>query len=386
SKIKGTTIKLKLNHKIIGGSIDGKIKRLNIKCGSRTIPENEFDYVINIFHHPLNWLWPVDRRICRKYLNNTISLSGHLHDVEGGYHDDLDGRFYQFQAGGTYVGSESTYPNRYQHITFNWKKKDIKLNFRKFNKEGRKWCIEAEKGDDGEATFKLKESVKSINDNFVGIPEIPEIYLKWLKEHCAYMEVDKLLDKSNVIQINLPEIFIPLYTMARRVDNREFATQRADELGIDIEELISRNEYLLVEGHPGSGKTTLFKHLAYSLAQRESIEGLDNFLPVLILIKDLKGFFDDNKDIKPKSSTAEALLSFHFNTTENGLDIETLKLFCNAKKVIFLLDGLDEIKSTHREIVVNSFADFRLKYEGIKIILSGRPHGLVGAAVNRFGK
>ncbi|MCF6153832.1 MAG: hypothetical protein E3K36_00970 [Candidatus Brocadia sp.] len=76
------------------------------------------DLVINVFHHPLTWLWPVDSRINKKHFNNSILLSGHLHDAEGGYYDDLDGRMYQFQAGGTYIGSESSYPNRFQYITF----------------------------------------------------------------------------------------------------------------------------------------------------------------------------------------------------------------------------------------------------------------------------
>lgn len=345
----------------------------------------EYDLILNIFHHPLIWLWSVDRKICKKYFNNTILFSGHLHETDGGYYKDLECSIHQFQTGGAYVGSESPCPNRYQHITFDWNKYEIRLLFRKFDKEGRKWCIEAEKGDDGVGTFKLKKSAKRDIDNFVNIPEMPQIYLNWLKDHCAYMEVDRLLDKSDVIQINLPEIFIPLYTMAKRTDNEELAFQKAYELGIDIEGLIARNEYLLIEGHPGSGKTTLLKHLAYNLTQGESIEGLDDFLPVLIFLKDLKEFFEDNKGIRPKSSSAEALLSFHFNTAENGLDIETLKLFCKAKKAIFLLDGLDEIEPTYRDIIVNSFADFRIQNDGIKVVFSGRPHGLVGATVDRFG-
>jgi hypothetical protein len=60
--------------------------------------KGEVDLQVVLFHHPLDWLWPVDRKICRTYLNNSILLSGHLHDVEAGYHRDLYGSIYQFQT------------------------------------------------------------------------------------------------------------------------------------------------------------------------------------------------------------------------------------------------------------------------------------------------
>ncbi|MCP4374370.1 MAG: SUMF1/EgtB/PvdO family nonheme iron enzyme, partial [Deltaproteobacteria bacterium] len=47
--------------------------------------------------------------------------------------------------------------------------------------------------------------------------------------------------------------------------------------------------------------------------------------------------------------------------------------------------GLDEMKPEHREVVVNSFANFRIKNEGNKVVFTGRPHGMEGAAINRFG-
>ncbi len=165
----------------------------------------KFDQVINIFHHPLNWLWPDDRRICRKYFNNTILLSGHLHETEGGYLHDLEGSIYQFQAGGAYVGSESTYPNRYQHITVDWNKDEIMLNFRRFDKERRIWCIDAEKGDDGERTFTLKQPEPAIPDTLEqkdiishSIPRPSPIFTGREVELKRFKEA---LEQSNLISI-----------------------------------------------------------------------------------------------------------------------------------------------------------------------------------------
>ncbi|MCP4294690.1 MAG: hypothetical protein GY786_03700, partial [Proteobacteria bacterium] len=67
-------------------------------------------------------------------------------------------------------------------------------------------------------------------------------------------------------------------------------------------------------------------------------------------------------------------------------NLETIEAFCRAKKAIFLLDGLDEVKSEYRDIIVNSFADYRIQHNGVKMVFSGRPHGIEGSAIDRFGK
>ncbi len=58
--------------------------------------EKALDHKIFMFHHPLAWLWPEDKNICRAYFNNAILLCGHLHEPGGGYMEDLDGRLHQF--------------------------------------------------------------------------------------------------------------------------------------------------------------------------------------------------------------------------------------------------------------------------------------------------
>lgn len=52
-KIRGTNIKLKLNHKIVGGEINGKNKSLIIKINDKILEEN-FDYVINATYSNFN--------------------------------------------------------------------------------------------------------------------------------------------------------------------------------------------------------------------------------------------------------------------------------------------------------------------------------------------
>ena len=118
----------------------------------------KFDLRINIFHHPLSWLWPEDRNICRKYFNDSILLCGHLHDAEGEYREDLQGATFQFLDGAAYLGSDSRWPNRFQYITFDWDKNEIVLDYRKFDKNSREWCLEGEKGDGGKKTFSMTKT------------------------------------------------------------------------------------------------------------------------------------------------------------------------------------------------------------------------------------
>jgi len=51
---------------------------------------------------------------------------------------------------------------------------------------------------------------------------------------------------------------------------------------------MSENEYLLIKGEAGSGKTTLMKHFAYSLLNEKNRKTLDGWLPVLIFLKDVR--------------------------------------------------------------------------------------------------
>ncbi len=79
-------------------------------------------------------------------------------------------------------------------------------------------------------------------------------------------------------------------------------------------------------------------------------------------------------------------MTYYFAKRENVLELETLKKFVETEKVVFLLDGLDELAPEHREAVVNAFGSLRNRYGGNKIVFSSRPHGLTGAAVDKFGK
>ncbi len=137
---------------------------------------------------------------------------------------------------------------------------------------------------------------------------------------------------------------------------------------------------LLVAGQPGSGKTTLIKHLAYTILQQKDEFGFKDYLPVFIILSDLqiavkKIEQDANGQAIPGVPFAEKILIKYFEEAGNGLNIETVKAYAEKGKLILLIDGLDEIEKSVKVPVISSLVDFRNRYNS-KIVLTGRPAGI----------
>jgi formylglycine-generating enzyme required for sulfatase activity/energy-coupling factor transporter ATP-binding protein EcfA2 len=222
-----------------------------------------------------------------------------------------------------------------------------------------------------------------ISSNGVEFPSeisIPEKYKKWVDDRCKKLEIGALLEEQEVIVITLPEIFIPLYTndLLRERKHKKPGQQEP----VDIEQLIENQGFLLIRGQAGSGKTTLMKHLAYTIIKENNKFGFSGYLPVLLVLKDLQDVV--NKQGYQGSGTATAIDFLTAYLSHNGLDFPILKWFSQKNRLIFLVDGLDEIDMALRDLIVDSLADFRLQYP-CKMLFSGRPHGLKGSVINRFG-
>lgn len=84
---------------------------------------------------------------------------------------------------------------------------------------------------------------------------------------------------------------------------------------------------------------------------------MKGWLPVLVILSQLKGFQDRCPVLSPSRATTERLLEDYFQRSDNGLEFYTVKRFCEAGKAMFLLDGLDEIDRELRDLIAHSFAD-----------------------------
>jgi hypothetical protein len=106
--------------------------------------------------------------------------------------------------------------------------------------------------------------------------EIPEAYAKWIALKCSRMDIAELRSRGRVINVALPEIFIPLqaHPPGERKPSADSAGMRLAERSEDIEALIDRHACLLVEGQAGSGKTTLLKHVCHEVVTAGKTDSL----------------------------------------------------------------------------------------------------------------
>ncbi|ACN16483.1 conserved hypothetical protein [Desulforapulum autotrophicum HRM2] len=222
---------------------------------------------------------------------------------------------------------------------------------------------------------------------------VPEIYRCWLNEKTQCMDIDCLSKGTEVIRVNLPEIFQPLFSQdpdekAPPGNSKNKGTARSDpsqNSPVEIEVLAARGETLLVSGQAGSGKTTLARHMARSIVNDESPYFPKGLLPVLLYFKDFKAF--DGARGLPNGDRARQLLDWYCRSIFSSfLTFETIEAFCQKGRAVFILDGLDEAEKGLREFIVSCFADFRLAYKGVRMVLLGRPHGVGGVVAERFGQ
>lgn len=157
--------------------------------------------------------------------------------------------------------------------------------------------------------------------------DIPVEYKEWVKEFHSTMDIDLLASKGEVITVSLPEVYIPIETrnpfykeeIEKKDDIEETAHLGARRLheksskepaSMDIEALMGRKKRILLRGEAGMGKTTLIKHLAYTITHGNCPAALRDYLPVLVFLKELWLIY--NKELEqsmPRKTTGKPLKS-----------------------------------------------------------------------------
>ncbi len=247
-----------------------------------------------------------------------------------------------------------------------------------------------------------KENYKTFLD-FIGIKdlelepkkklEIPETYISWIKTNYSHMDAEKLFGKQ-AFPLSLPEIFIPLYSNDPGIKEKKekYPEQMKEkQKPIDIELLIDEYERLLIEGHAGSGKTTILKHLIFKMASNnlkpKAFKNLNGYLPILITLNDVNDYFTTCSEDKKRNIKSFGIIRwFTENKMENIIDYSIVEGFIKQKKAILLLDGLDELNPAFRDAVVSTFSTIQNKYNKVKLIITSRPNGIIPKVLNLFPK
>ncbi|MCP5054572.1 MAG: SUMF1/EgtB/PvdO family nonheme iron enzyme, partial [bacterium] len=155
---------------------------------------------------------------------------------------------------------------------------------------------------------------------------------------------------------------------------------------IDVEELVGNRNLVLLRGGAGMGKTTLIKHLAYTIVHNTCQPSLKGYLPVMIFLKDLWMIYNETLEKnKKKKIVFEELLTLYLEKIKCKLTMEVVSDFLAGDRVLFLMDGLDEVPKHLRSDLVEMMAQFQFAHKENRFLLTGRSHGIDGKVVARFG-
>ena len=246
-------------------------------------------------------------------------------------------------------------------------------------------------------------------------------YLQALVYHNEYVNLQGLapMRGGRIVQMRMDEIFIPLRAEQEvrlsashllRLDGEKFELLSGSELmlladqpsrrenprkeraseyywpqtqrevksrPVEIAELL-RERRAIVLGDPGAGKTTLLRYVAYCLAQSQIKDGPSEFitqnphlaghLPVYVRI----GLYSQHLQQNPEA-TLDDYAPLGCQLFQLPMTDELLKTAMAQGRVLFLLDGLDEIiDTTQRREVAQRVEQFARAHAQCPIIVTSR--------------
>jgi hypothetical protein len=164
----------------------------------------------------------------------------------------------------------------------------------------------------------------------------------------TYCELKIPFRQSRPLQMQ--DVYVPL-----RVDG-------GDKKQVDAYQTIQNKKRLVVLGDPGSGKTMLLRHVAFTYARQRLDDFQDQPIPVFLELNRV-----ESAGNSLLVALTKALENHNFPKAERFL-ISKLE----NQSLLILLDGLDEVNAQARHALVNQIKDLDQKYRGNRIIVTCR--------------
>jgi MoxR-like ATPase len=179
-----------------------------------------------------------------------------------------------------------------------------------------------------------------VYSRFAGTPLFESVALQRYREALVenYQHL-KIPFRVNHAPLEMSEIYVPL---------KVAGTSDSDQ--VDAFGAIAQHRRLMITGIPGSGKTMLLRHIAFSYGKGR-LPGLEN-RPVPILLELHRLSDPELTEEKLIAAIVEAFKRNRFPKAERFVQ-ESLK----QGKLMLLLDGLDEVNSGIRPVLVQHIGD-----------------------------
>ncbi len=370
--------------------------------------------VLLMHHPPFNWLKDMEYGKCRVELFNRcrLLLHGHDHSDKVSVFKDPSHSIICLGANASYTGEKEGFIG-FQFIKVEFQERRVAVRIwpyildarrNEFVPDRERWSTQK-----GKAYFDIETIEPSLKENRETrlSLQIPEGYRDWVKEFHSKMDIEQLDPNAEALNVSLPEIYIPLETAnpyyepeegksgssrsILKVDSGAIAIwKEEDELKnpefIDIEKLLMMKKCILLRGIAGMGKTTIIKHLAYTITLGTAHPYLSKYLPVIIFLKDLWPIFEEELVKRGLNINFESILRIYLETKMRQLTMERIEDYLSQGRGLFLLDGLDEVPPHLRPILVEIIAVFRFENKKNRFLLTSRPHGIDTMIKSYFGE
>ncbi|NEZ59627.1 NACHT domain-containing protein [Adonisia turfae] len=196
-----------------------------------------------------------------------------------------------------------------------------------------------------------------------------------INEKCGFMQI---LDMSKPIEVEdiFTEVKITKQILSKRrielSDLVKIVQQRhqTNDLKFNISrlfegvkfsglELVENYSKLILLGRPGAGKTTFLKYVAVFANKSEILPG---YVPIFISLKD---FQNQDHQIGLKEYIENELISCEVNK-------ESFELLLREAKILFLFDGLDEVRKENFNRVIRLIKEISQTYSKNRFIITCR--------------